>query len=208
MKKLDLKKDLKEFYNPSAKQVTVVDVPKMNFLMIDGMGDPATSPAYQDALGALYNVAYTLKFMMKLKVKPAVDYPVMPPEGLWWVEGVEHFTLEQLLGRRDEWQWTMMIMQPDIITRERVAQAIDEVRRKKDPPCLNKIRFESLKEGTCAQIMHIGPYATEKPTIERLHSFILEGGHMLHGKHHEIYLGDPRRAKPEKLKTVLRQPLQ
>ena len=207
MKKLDLKKDLKGLYNPSAKQVTVVDVPKMNFLMIDGMGDPATSQAYQDAIGALYNVAYTLKFMMKLKVKPAVDYSVMPSEGLWWVEGVEHFTMEQLMGRRDEWQWTMMIMQPDIITRELVAQASDEVKRKKDPPCLDKIRFESLKEGTCAQIMHIGPYSAEQPNIQRLHAFILEGGHVLRGKHHEIYLGDPRRTKPEKLKTVLRQPM-
>ena len=207
MKKLDLKKDLKDLYNPSAKQVSVVNVPKMNFLMIDGMGDPGTSQAYQDALGALYGVAYTLKFMMKLKSKPAVDYPVMPPEGLWWVEGVEHFTMEQLMSRRDEWQWTMMIMQPDIITRERVAQAIDEVKRKKNPPSLDKIRFESLHEETCAQIMHMGPYAAEKPTIERLHAFILEGGHKLRGKHHEIYLGDPRRAKPEKLKTVLRQPM-
>jgi len=207
MKKLDLKKDLKYLYNPSAKQVCVVDVPKMNFLMVDGIGDPGTSQAYQDAIGALYNVAYTLKFMLKLKVKPAVDYPVMPSEGLWWVAGVEQLTMEQLMGRRDAWQWTMMIMQPDVITPEHVARAIDEVRRKKDPPSLDKIRFERLEEGACAQIMHVGPYAAERPTIERLHAFILESGHGLRGKHHEIYLGDPRRTKPEKLKTVLRQPM-
>jgi hypothetical protein len=182
-------------------------VPKMNFLMIDGMGDPGTSQAYQDAIGALYNVAYTLKFMMKLKVKPAVDYPVMPSEGLWWVKGVEQFTMEQLMGRRDEWQWTMMIMQPDVITREHVAQAIDEVERKKNPPSLDKIRFDTLEERTCAQIMHLGPYAAEQPTIERLHAFIIESGYAPRGKHHEIYLGDPRRTKPEKLKTVLRQPM-
>lgn len=207
MKKLDLRKDLKHLYSPSAKKVEIVDVPKMNFLMIDGVGNPNTSQEYQDALGALYNVAFTLKFTMKLKAKPAVDYPVMALEGLWWVEGVEHFTMEQLMGRKDEWKWTMMIMQPDIITRERVAEAIDEVKRKKNPPSVGKIRFESFHEGLCAQIMHIGPYSAEQPTIERLHAFIKESGHTLRGKHHEIYMGDPRRTKPERLKTVLRQPM-
>ncbi len=207
MKKLDLRKELKHLYSPSVKQVEIVDVPKMNFLMIDGIGDPNTSQEYQDALGALYNVAYTLKFIMKLKAKPAVDYPVMALEGLWWVEGVEQFTMEQLMGRKDEWKWTMMIMQPGIITRERVTQAIDEVRRKKNPPALHKIRFEGFEEGRCAQIMHIGPYSAEQPTIERLHAFIKESGHALRGKHHEIYMGDPRRTKPERLKTILRQPI-
>ncbi len=207
MKKLDLRKEFKYLYSPSAKKVEIVDAPKMNFLMIDGVGNPNTSQEYQYALGALYSVAYTLKFMMKLKVKPAVDYPVMALEGLWWVEGVERSTMEQLMGRKDEWKWTMMIMQPDIITRDLVAQAIDEVRRKKDPPSLDKIRFESFHEGRCAQIMHIGPYSAEQPTIERLHAFIKESGHSLRGKHHEIYLGDPRRTQPERLKTVLRQPI-
>ncbi|MDE3090429.1 MAG: GyrI-like domain-containing protein [Chloroflexota bacterium] len=207
MKKLDLRKDLKYLYSPSAKKVEIVDVPKMNFLMLDGVGNPNTSQEYQDALGALYNVAYTLKFMLKLKIKPAVDYPVMALEGLWWVEGVEQFTMEQLMGRKDEWKWTMMIMQPDIITRDLVAQAIDEARRKKDSPSLDKIRLERYNEGRCAQIMHIGPYSAEQPTIERLHAFIKESGHALRGKHHEIYMGDPRRTKPERLKTILRQPM-
>jgi len=208
MKKLDLRKQFKELYTPPSKQVVAVNVPKFNFLMIDGVGDPNTSQEYQDALAALYGVAYTAKFMCKLKIKPAVDYPVMALEGLWWVKDVELFTMEQLMGRRDEWQWTMMIMQPDFITRALVKQAIAEVVEKRgDLPALEKIRMESFREGRCAQVMHIGPYSAEAPNIERLHKFIIESGHQLRGKHHEIYLGDPRRTKPERLKTILRQPM-
>ena len=204
MKKLDLRKQFKELYTPPSKNVVTVDVPKFNFLMIDGVGDPNTAQEYQDALAALYAVAYTLKFA--IKKQEAIDYPVMALEGLWWVKDVETFTFEQLLGRRDEWQWTMMIMQPDCVTRAHIKQAIAEMKRKKDLPALAKIRFESFREGKCAQVMHIGPYSAEQPNIERLHAFITENGHTLRGKHHEIYLGDPRRTKPEKLKTVLRQP--
>ena len=208
MKKLDLRKQFKELYTPPSKQVVTVDVPKFNFLMIDGVGNPNTSQEYQDALNALYGVAYTLKFMHKLKIKPAIDYPVMALEGLWWVEGVEHFTLEQLMERKDEWHWTMMVMQPDFITRALVKQAIAEVIEKRgDAPSFAKIRLESFREGQSAQIMHIGPYSAEAPNIERLHKYITESGHKLRGKHHEIYLGDPRRTKPERLKTVLRQPM-
>jgi hypothetical protein len=206
MKKLDLRQQFKELYTPPSKNVVLVDVRKFNFLMIDGVGDPNTAQEYQDALAALYAVAYTLKFTFKLKIKPAIDYPVMPLEGLWWVKDVETFTMEQLMGRRDEWQWTMMIMQPDCVTRAHVKQAIAQAKEKKDLPALAKIRFESFREGKCAQLMHIGPYSAEKPNIERLHAFITESGHKLLGKHHEIYFGDPRRTKPEKLKTVLRQP--
>lgn len=206
MKKLDLKKEFKSLYNPSSKQVVTVDVPPMNFLMIDGVGDPNTAQEYKDAVEALYAVAYTLKFMIK-KGKSAIDYPVMPLEGLWWVDRVAEFSMDELMKHKDAWQWTMMIMQPSIIKRDQVADALDQVAKKKNPPALAKIRFESFAEGTCAQIMHLGPYSAEQPNIERLHAFIRASGHALRGKHHEIYFGDPRRTKPEKLKTVLRQPM-
>ncbi|CAG0944476.1 hypothetical protein ANRL1_01781 [Anaerolineae bacterium] len=206
MKKLDLKKEFKSLYNPSSKQVVTVDVPAMNFLMSDGVGDPNTAQKYKDAVEALYAVAYTLKFMIK-KGKSAIDYPVMPLEGLWWVDRVAEFSMDELMKHKDAWQWTMMIMQPSIIKRDQVADALDQVAKKKNPPALAKIRFESFAEGTCAQIMHLGPYSAEQPNIERLHAFIRASGHALRGKHHEIYFGDPRRTKPEKLKTVLRQPM-
>ncbi|MFQ6133254.1 MAG: GyrI-like domain-containing protein [Armatimonadota bacterium] len=203
MKKLDLKKQLRHLYSPSKKEVVAVDVPEMNFLMVDGAGDPNTAPEFQEATEALYGVSYTLKFTMKMG--PAqVDYPVMALEGLWWVEGKEQFSLEA----RDDWQWTLMIMQPDIITPDLVDEAVQKVKEKKDPPALARLRFEAFEEGRCAQIMHIGPYAEEGPTIQRIHEFIAEEGHKPRGRHHEIYLGDPRRTKPENLKTVLRQPFE
>ncbi len=205
MRKLDLRKEYKELYNPPVKNVVRVAVPKFNFLMIDGMGNPNTAQAYQDALAALYAVAYTLKFAIK-KSDAAIDYSVMPLEGVWWLDGVEHFSLDELMARKDDWNWTMMIRQPDFITRVQVKQALKEIVKKKPLPALEKIRLENLREGACAQVMHVGPYAAEQPNIERLHRFILESGYRLRGKHHEIYLGDPRRTKPEKLKTVLRQP--
>jgi len=201
MKKLDLKKELKHLYSPSPKEPVLVDVPDMNFLMIDGQGDPNTSQEYQDALGALYAVSYTVKFMSK---KEGTDYTVMALEGLWWMEGAERFSLDS----KGEWKWTSMMMQPDVVTKEMVERAIEEVGRKKNPPALPKLRFESFHEGLSAQIMHIGPYSEEGPTIKKLHGFIEEQGHKLRGKHHEIYLSDPRRAAPEKLRTVLRQPVE
>jgi hypothetical protein len=204
MKKLDLKKQFKELYTPPSKNVVTVDVPKFNFLMIDGVGDPNSAQEYQDALAALYAVAYTLKFA--IKKNEGIDYPVMALEGLWWAKDVEKLTMEQLMGRRDEWCWTMMIMQPDCVTRAHVKQAMADVAKKKDLASLAQIRFESFREGKCAQVTHIGPYSAEAPNIERLHAFVTESGHKLVGKHHEIYLGDPRRTKPEKLRTVLRQP--
>jgi hypothetical protein len=193
----------RRLYKPSAKKVEVVDAPVMNFLMVDGAGDPNSSQPYMDALEALYALAYTLKFA--LKQAEGVNYRVAPLEGLWWSETMDVF----LAGAREQWQWTMMIAQPSIVTPEWVARAIEEVRRKKNPPALQLVRFASFHEGLAAQIMHIGPYATEAPTIQRLHEFIHARGGVFDGgvqKHHEIYLGDPRRATPEKLKTVIRQP--
>jgi len=199
--KIDLKKELKHLYNPSAKQVSVVEVPEMNFLMIDGTGDPNTSQAYQDAVEALYSIAYALKFMVK-KGKSAVDYAVMPLEGLWWVDDMTRFSMND----KDAWKWTSMIMQPEFITAGLFQEALRQVKKKKDLPALSGMRFESFYEGQAAQILYFGPYSDEGPTIERIHRFIVEQARRLRGRHHEIYLSDPRRTAPAKLKTIIRQP--
>jgi hypothetical protein len=169
--------------------------------MIDGKGDPNTAQEYQDALETLYATSYTLKF--KLKKAKIADFTVMPLEGLWWVEGSEGFDFNVKVN----WCWTSMIMQPQPVTRNEVVEAIDEAKEKKDPPALQKIRFESFREGYSVQIMHIGPFSEEQPTIDKLHSYAEEQGFRLRGKHHEIYLSDPRRTAPEKIKTVIRQPV-
>ncbi|MFB0551290.1 MAG: GyrI-like domain-containing protein, partial [Nitrososphaeria archaeon] len=178
-----------------------VDVPEMNFLMVDGKGDPNTSQEYKDAIEALYPVSYALKFMVKRR--EGSDYVVMPREGLWWADDVTEFTMEN----KDAWKWTSMIMQPERVTEDLVQEAFDQVENKRGPPALSRMRFESFHEGLSAQITHIGPFSAEGPTIEKLHNFIKENGYELRGKHHEIYLSDPRRAKPEKMKTVIRQPI-
>ncbi len=200
---LDLKKELKPFLSPSAKTPQIVDVPELLFLMIDGKGDPATSPVYRDAVSALYTLAYTLKFSFK-KGPAGIDYPVMASEGLWWAEDMGSF----LEGARENWQWTMMIMQPEVVTPLALEQARGEAIKKKEPglrPALERVRLERFCEGPSAQIMHIGPYAAEAENIQKLHAFIKAQGRELRGKHHEIYLGDPNRTAPEKLKTIIRQ---
>lgn len=202
MMKIDFKKDLKQLYSPTAKQCVLIDVPAMNFLMIDGVGDPNVSPAFAAATEALYSVAYTLKFMGK-KREQAIDYVVAPLEGLWWTADMAEFSIEH----KDNWQWTLMIMQPEFITDRLVDIAKAAAAKKKTLPALPELRFETYAEGMAAQIMHVGPFATEGPTIAKLHHFIAENGYILHGKHHEIYLSDPRRAAPEKMKTVIRQPV-
>jgi len=206
MAKIDLKKENKELYSPSVKEVSMVDVPKMNFLMIDGEGDPNTSQEYQDAMEALFPVSYKTKFISKKE--KSQDYVVMPLEGLWWVDNMEDFNPLD----KTNWKWTAMIRQPDFITKTMINNAIDEVEKKKSPAALSKIRFESLHEGLSAQIMHIGPYSEEGPTVEKLHAFIKEKGYQFDGsnqgeKHHEIYISDMRRTKPERLKTIVRQPM-
>jgi hypothetical protein len=201
MIKIDFKKELKHLYNPSAKKVEIVDVPMMSFLMIDGSGDPNTAQEYNDSVEALFAVSYALKFMVKKE--KGVDYGVLPLEGLWWTDDMTQFSVEN----KDMWKWTSMIMQPEYVTEDLVSKALEQVEKKKDPPALPKIRFESFHEGLSAQIMHIGPYSAEGPTIERLHNFIKENGCELKGKHHEIYLSDPRRSAPERMKTVIRQPM-
>jgi hypothetical protein len=202
MKKIDLKKQDKELYNPSTRAFALLEVPPMHFLMIDGQGDPNTSQAFQEAVDALYGVAYTLKFASKKAGE--LDWVVQPLEGLWWTGDMEPFTPED----KGAWRWTLMIRQPDHLTEAMVQAAMEEVKVKKDPPALPKLRFETFHEGLSVQIMHIGPYAEEAPTIAKMHAFIQEQGYAPRGKHHEIYLSDPNRTAPERLKTVLRQPIQ
>jgi hypothetical protein len=207
MQKLDLRKELKYLYQPSAKKVDVVDVPRFQFAMLDGKIEPgfapAESPAFQEALMALYGVSFTLKFTSKLRKVDPIDYPVMALEGLWWVEDGE-FDISHPEG----WKWTLMILQPDFVNPAMFQDALNQLRKKKgDQPAFSRTRLESFREGLSMQTMHIGPYAKEPITIAKMDAFAQENGYRKRGKHHEIYLSDPRRAAPEKLKTVLRYPV-
>jgi hypothetical protein len=211
MQKLDLKKEYRHLYAPSAKQVQVVEVPKLSFIMLDlavGVEEtPAESLAFQQAMSALYGLSYTLKFMSKQRQQDPIDYTVMALEGLWWTESGEFDW-----NKREAWLCTLMMMQPDHITAEMYEQALQQARQKQqrkgeDVSALEGARFERFCEGLSIQIMHIGPYAEEPRTVERMTAFCQENGYIRHGKHHEIYLGDPRRTQPERLRTVLRQPV-
>ncbi len=201
MSKVDFKKTLKQFYIPP-KEFVIVDVPEMQFVMVDGHGDPNTAQEYQDAVEALYAVAYKMKFISKKELEK--DYVVPPLEGLWWAEDMETFHTRE----KSEWDWTMMIMTPEWISVEIFDEAIKQVRQAKDPASLDQVRLERYHEGLSVQIMHIGSYDDEGPVLAQMHSdFIPNNGFVENGKHHEIYLSDPRRVAPEKLKTVLRQPV-
>ena len=177
MKILDLKKELKYLYAPSAKKVEMVQVPRLQFAMIDGAiekgSEPGKSPAFAEATEALYGISYTLKFMFKKRKTKAVDYPVMALEGLWWVEdGMFDITI------KDNWFYTLMILQPDIVTQEIFEEGLAEVRRKRGKSeTLSKVRLESFEEGWCAQMMHVGPYSTESATVERMKIFAAENGY-------------------------------
>jgi hypothetical protein len=200
MAKRDFKKELKHLYQPSYKEFSVVEVPPMNFLMIDGHGDPNNNPDFQGGMDALYGMAYTIKFALKPQ---GIEFVVPPSEALWWMEDMSEFSLET----KDRWDWTMMIMQPDEVTEEIVEEAHLELACKKDPPALSKLRYERYDEGLSVQILYFGAYADEGPTIARMHDYIHDNGYERYGKHHEIYLSDPRRTAPERLKTVIRQPI-
>ena len=202
MEKLDLKKQWKYLYAPKTGAIVAVDVPPLTYLMVDGESDPNTSQAFQEAVEALYSLSYTLKFSLK-KSPRAIDYGVMPLEGLWWADDMPAFQL----AAKSTWKWTVMILQPDFVAQAEVDAAFDQVRKKKNPAALDRVRFETLEEGACAQVMYLGPFSEEGPTIQRMHDFIHAAGKELRGKHHEIYLNDPRRTAPERLKTVLRQPM-
>ena len=202
MDKLDLKRELAHLYRPPAGEVVAVQTPPLNFLMVDGSGDPNTTSEYAEAVEALFSLSYALKFLAK-KGPLAIDYAVMPLEGLWWAEDMSTFTT----GDRSEWLWTMMVMQPDFITAEMVGETAAAVQQKKAPVALSRVRFATFDEGAAAQIMHLGPFSEEGPTIERVHDFIEASGGRRSGKHHEIYLSDIRKAHPSKWKTIIRQPL-
>lgn len=201
MKKIDYRKELKRWYAPSAKEVVEIEPPPANYLMIDGAGDPNTSREYVLAVEALFTLAYTLKFTAK-RGPLAVDYGVMPLEGLWWTDAMSKFSTED----KGRWQWTMMILQPEIITAPMVEAACAEVRRKKNPAALGRVRFERFVEGRCAQILHLGPFSEEGPTVEKVHHFIETRRCIRTGKHHEVYLSDIRKAAPTHWKTIVRQP--
>src|SRR5215204_6026940 len=192
METLDLKKELKYLYAPSVKKAEIVHVPRLQFAMIDGAiekgKEPANSPGFAESTQALYGLAYTLKFILKKRKTNTVDYPVMPLEGLWWVEdGMFDITI------KDNWFYTLMILQPDVITKDVFAEGLEAVRKKKgDLPALSKLKLANFEEGLCVQVMHIGPYATEPATVERMRTFALENGYRDRvgrptGKHHEIY---------------------
>jgi hypothetical protein len=199
MNKIDLKKTLKPLYTASAKEPTLVTAPPRKFLMVNGFGDPNLNPDFQAGIEALYTASYTLKFM--LKQAQGLDYVLPPLEGLWWMLLADFDP-----DRRDDWRWTLMIPQPELVSRKVLDLAVAAALKKKTLPLLEKLRLEIYDEGQAAQILHVGPYGDEAATIERLHAFISEKGYHFCGKHHEIYLSDPRRTAPEKLKTILRQP--
>lgn len=200
--KVDFKKSMKALYAPPVGRFVEVEVPPLTYLMVDGSGDPNTAVSYRSALEWLYSVSYPLKFMSKKEL--GRDYAVMPLEGLWWADDMSTF----ISRRKDEWSWTMMILQPDWISREMVDAAVAKARAKLgEPPA--SLRLETLEEGRCVQTMHVGSYDDEGPVLAKLHEeYLPEHGLKETGRHHEIYLGDPRKTPPEKLKTILRQPVQ
>ncbi|MGZ8800773.1 MAG: GyrI-like domain-containing protein [Aeromicrobium sp.] len=199
--KVDFKRELRVLYSAGPEPV-LVEVPELAYLVFDGHGDPNTSAEYAAAVQALYQVSYTAKFAIK-RAEGGIDYGVMPLEGLWWVPDMSTFTTAD----KSAWDWTMMIMQPDQVTPDLLEQARVKAAAKNPLEAISRVRLERFGEGTAAQVMHTGPYATEGPTIQRLHAFIDEQGYERTGKHHEIYLSDPRRAAPEKLNTIVRQPV-
>ncbi len=202
--KLDFKKEYKALFSPSAKEPQTVEVPDFKYVMIDGRGDPNASPDFAAKVGVLYGLAYTLKFTLKRDPVHPFDFGVPSLSGLWCADDVKAFFEK---GRRHEWKWTLMIALPDRVTPALFEKARDEVRRKKSPEHLDQARLEVYREGLAAQIMHLGPYSAEGPTIQRLHDFFLGQGYTFNGPHHEVYLSDPQRTAPEKMKTILRQPI-
>jgi hypothetical protein len=188
----------------SSRTPELVRVPEINFLMVDGDGDPNTSAEYRDAIQALYSLSYALKFRMKKELR--LIYRVAPLEAVWWADDMAAF----VIGRKVDWHWTAMIAQPDAVTPERHERVRDALQRQKALPALGRVRVERFEEGLAAQVLYLGPYRDEGPTIELLHKFIHDLGYTFDGrreKHHELYLGDPRRSAPEKLRTIIRQPV-
>ncbi|MEU6036241.1 GyrI-like domain-containing protein [Actinomadura sp. NPDC047616] len=201
MSPYDVKRERKELYAPKNTAWALIEVPEQQFIAIDGQGDPNTSPTYAAAVEALYTVAYTLKFAAK---RDGQDFVVAPLEGLWWADDYEAFTVRA----KASWKWTMLISLPDWITKETIEEARAAAAAKKKLPAIAGLRHHTLHEGLCAQILHVGSYDDEAPLLAHLHNdYVKANGLRLHGLHHEIYLSDPRRTRPEQLKTILRQPV-
>ncbi len=202
MDKIDFKKTMKALYNPPAGRFVIIEVPPLDYFAIDGTGDPNTAPAYREAVEALYAAAYTLKFISKKE--HSRDYVVPPLEGLWWAKDMASFKDR----RKSEWSWTMLIMIPDFLDRAMAERAIAAARKKSASVALDRLRVERIAEGRAVQTLHIGPYDAEGPVLAELHQeFLPANGLVEAGHHHEIYLGDPRKTAPDKLKTILRQPV-
>ncbi len=198
---IDMKKTLKHLYQPFVNEVSIVGIPEMNYLMIDGYGNPNISPSYSQSVSALYQLSYGIRAL--IKKRDDKKFTVMPLEGLWWAEDMTTFSAD----RKEDWQWTMMILQPDFVSVADFQEVQADLLKKKDSShMIGQVRFESYHEGRAAQLMHIGPYAAEAPNIQWIHQHIEDSGYQLSGKHHEIYLSDPNKVAPEKLKTILRQP--
>ncbi len=207
MEKIDFKKIYKPVYTALATKPAIIHVPELAFIMVDGEGNPNDNPRFDQAMQTLYGIAYTLKMGWKFEKieRPDgyVDFSVPPPEALWWMADGGDFDME----RKGDWRWTMLLAVPDFFNKNMVDDAATSIRLKKGENALAPYRLERWEEGPCVQIMHLGPYDAEAPTIEKMHRFAKENGYSLHGKHHEIYLNDPRRTAPDKIKTILRQPV-
>ncbi|MEH2505641.1 hypothetical protein V1290_004452 [Bradyrhizobium sp. AZCC 1578] len=200
MEKLDLKKVRKPLFTAPLNRFVTIDVPPASYLMVDGHGDPNTAQAYRLAVESLYATAFTIKFSCKANGK---DFVVMPLEGLWSAPDPESFSAR----RKNEWEWTMMIMVPDYVDDETFLAARIKAREKLGA-LPDSLRLESLEEGLCLQALHVGSYDDEGPLLARLHGEIMpSGGYDFAGRHHEVYLSDPRKTAPERLKTVIRQPV-
>ena len=198
--KLDLKRRYRPLYTAKAR-ATLVEVPPLSYLMIDGHGDPNLVPEYAEAVQALFAVAYAAKFAVRRG--GGQDFTVMPLQGLWWVPDMADFDVED----KSAWDWTLLVLQPETVTAEVLDRARETASAKAAAAAVRRIRLDSLHEGPAAQVLHTGPYAAEGPTIRGLHEFIAGQGQRPTGKHHEIYLGDPRRTAPQKLRTIIRQPV-
>ncbi len=205
MQKIDFKKTMKEAFSASTKKVSFVEIPEMQFLMVEGKGYPTNNLSYQQSFEALYGVAYTLKFMLKfnesIRSEKYCDY-VIPPFGTQWWMTEGDFDIH----KPDLWRWNNMLMQPDFITPELVEKAKSELKKKRDVVSLNLLRFERFYEGKVAQMMYIGPYTGAGEVALKIIHEIESQGFKFHGKHHELYFNDPRKTQPEKLKTLVRLP--
>lgn len=207
MEKVDFKKKLKDLYIPSKNKPSIIDVPKMNYIMIDGRGDPNTSKEFQSSIEALYGIAFTIRMLPKKGIMPKgyFEYVVPPLEGIWDTIDGKEFNLNE----KDKLKWTLMIMQPEFVTQQLFNEIKEQVKTKKGGEYIDKVRFREFEEGRCTQILHIGPYDDEPATVEKLEKYINEKGYrIIKSGHHEIYLSDPRRSKPENLKTTLRYPIE